>query len=453
LKATIPTTTLEEIDTLHFNPLNIVFKGNYTVPGDKSISHRALILGSIFGGQVTIKNLNGGEDVHSTLAALEEMGVKVISKGAEGLVIQGPQNWLTPSKPLDMGNSGTSTRLLMGLVAGAGVQATFKGDASLSKRPMARVIDPLVQMGMPKPSGENLPLTVPPNEKKLLGIDYIPTVASAQVKSAILIGGLFAKGPTRVTEIMATRDHTERMMGYMGMPLETQGHRIQVREYAPQRDAQITVDIPGDPSSAAFWVVGALITPHSKVTIENVLMNPFRVKFLEYLLEMGGQIEVEDLKVTQGGEEVATLKAHYSPNLRAIETDPVQAPAALIDEFPILAVAASFADGQSSLQNLGELRFKESDRLFKIGELLRAFGISFEITQNEQGGESLIVHGRPLSTYTPLGHPITYSSQGDHRMAMSALIMAAGRKTPLRLEGVKTINTSFPTFLEQLGVG
>ena len=341
-------------------------KGRIRVPGDKSISHRSLMLGALAVGETRVTGLLEGEDVLSTAAAMRAMGATIerLSPGEWRVHGVGVGGLLQPAAALDMGNSGTSTRLLMGLVASHPIQATFVGDASLSKRPMGRVIEPLAQMGAdftPSPGG-TLPLTMR-GAAPAVPIAYRLPVASAQVKSAVLLAGLNTPGITTVIEPVPTRDHSERMLRGFGAELdvdvEPDGTRIiTIRGEAELRPQMI--DVPGDPSSAAFFIVAALLVPGSDLVIENVGLNPTRAALITVLRQMGGHI-VEQNPREVGGEPVADLHVRHSP-LTGIAVDPALAPS-MIDEFPILFVAAALAQGRTTTTGLDELRVKESDRL------------------------------------------------------------------------------------------
>jgi 3-phosphoshikimate 1-carboxyvinyltransferase len=408
-------------------------------PGDKSISHRALMLGGLAIGQTRISGLLEGEDVHATAGALRALGVGV-ERQAEG-------EWLVtgvgvgglgePTTILDMGNSGTAARLLLGVLATHRLTAFMSGDASLNRRPMARVTGPLGRMGADFVTrGGCLPLVVR-GAINPIPIVHRMEVASAQVKSAILLAGLNAPGLTTVVETAATRDHTERMLRHFGgevmvETLEDGSSAITVRGYVELRGAPIVM--PGDPSSAAFPLVAALLTPDSEITLPHVGMNPARVGLYETLLEMGADISIAN-RGEAGGEPVADLTARSSV-LRGVTVPPERAPS-MIDEYPILAMAASCAQGTTRLLGLAELRVKESDRLAMIAGGLQACGVSIEM-----GEDSLTIHG----TGRPPAGGATVETAFDHRIAMSFLVLGLVSDAPIGVDDATAIATSFPTF-------
>lgn len=414
-------------------------KGRIRVPGDKSISHRSLMFGALAVGETRVTGLLEGEDVLATAAALRAMGA-TIEREAEGtwsIHGVGVGGLLQPEIPLDMGNSGTSTRLLMGLVASHPIVAQFTGDASLSKRPMGRVTEPLGLMGADF-SGTTLPLT----ERGLspaVPITYRLPVASAQVKSAVLLAGLNTAGITTVVEPVPTRDHTERMLRGFGADLwveEEDGARvIRIRGEAELRPQ--TIEVPGDPSSAAFFAVAALIVPGSDLVIENVGLNPTRAGLYEVLRQMGGQIEELDRREV-GGEPVADLRVRHSA-LTGIEVDPVIVPS-MVDEFPILFVAASLAEGRTVTSGLEELRVKESDRIAVMAAALT--GVGAQVRETEDG---LVIDGTA-------GGPLRGSSNSrakthlDHRIAMSMAVAGHASREGVEVDDTSPIATSFPQF-------
>jgi 3-phosphoshikimate 1-carboxyvinyltransferase len=420
-------------------------KGRLRVPGDKSISHRALILAALTVGETRISGLLEGEDVLRTADALRALGARLERTGegawcAHGVGVAG---FAQPAKPLDLGNSGTGCRLLLGAVAGAPIAASFDGDASLRKRPMRRVLDPLERMGAQVVSvadGGRLPLTLR-GALDPIPIVYEPPVASAQLKSAVLLAGLAAPGETCVIEREATRDHTERMLRHFGAdvrvePLGSHGRRVTLKgeaELVPQ-----PIAVPADPSSAAFPLIGALLVPRSEIILEGVMMNPLRAGLVVTLRDMGADIEVLDRR-SEGGEEVADLRVRAS-TLRAIEVPPERAPS-MIDEYPVLAVAAAFAQGTTRMRGLAELRVKESDRLAATAAGLLANGIEAEIA-----GDDLIVHGKSL---VPGGGSVT--THMDHRIAMAFLVMGLASKEPVAVDDTAYIATSFPEFFNLMG--
>ena len=418
-------------------------RGRIRVPGDKSISHRAIMLSALAVGTSRITGLLEGEDVLATAAAMRKMGAHVERHQDGTWVVDGVGvgALLQPETALDMGNSGTSTRLLMGLIASHPIQATFTGDASLSKRPMARVIEPLSQMGaeVTATSGDRLPLILR-GATPAVPIRYRLPVASAQVKSAVLLAGLNTPGVTTVIEPVATRDHSERMLRGFGAELtvdvEADGTRvISVRGEAELRPQ--VIDVPGDPSSAAFFVVAALLVEGSDVVIENVGLNPTRAALFDVLRQMGGSIE-EVARRDVGGEPVADLRVRHSP-LRGIEVDPAVAPS-MIDEFPILFVAAALAQGRTTTTGLHELRVKESDRLAVMATALAASGARVE--EREDG---LVIDGSGGERLRgAANHPI--ATHLDHRIAMSMAVAGLVSTGGIEIDDTRPIATSFPTF-------
>jgi 3-phosphoshikimate 1-carboxyvinyltransferase len=424
--------------------------GTVVVPGDKSISHRALMLSALAVGESRITGLLEGEDVLATAAAMRAMGAE-IAREADGtwrVHGVGVGGLLQPEAALDMGNSGTSTRLLMGLVASHAITATFTGDASLSKRPMARVIEPLSRMGAditasPGAKGnQHLPLMVR-GIVPAVPIAYTLPVASAQVKSAVLLAGLNTPGITRVIEPVATRDHSERMLRGFGAELEVEqdadGARIiSIRGEAELRPQHIVV--PGDPSSAAFPVVAALLVPGSEVTIANVGLNPTRAALFDVLRMMGGDIQFANPREV-GGEPVADIVVRHS-TLKGIET-PVETVASMVDEYPILFVAAALAEGRTVARGLEELRVKESDRIAVMAEGLRAIGARVEELE-----DGLIIDG---TGGDPLPGGATIAARLDHRIAMSFAVAGLVSKAAVTIDDMGPVATSFPGFTRLMG--
>ena len=421
-------------------------KGRIRVPGDKSISHRALMFGALAVGRSRISGLLEGEDVLATAAALRQMGATIEREGEDWVVDGvGVGTLLQPDSALDMGNSGTSTRLLMGLIASHGITAAFIGDASLSKRPMGRVIEPLAQMGAsftPSPGG-TLPLMME-GMQPAVPISYRLPVASAQVKSAILLAGLNTPGTTTVIEPVATRDHTERMLRGFGVDVAVEEfdgeRRISLTGPADLRPCEITV--PGDPSSAAFFAVAASIVSRSDLVIANVGLNPTRDGIFRTLERMGANIEYIDEREV-GGEPVADLRVRHA-ELHGIEVDPGIAPS-MIDEFPILFVAASMAEGATVTSGLEELRVKESDRLAAMAAALTGIGIPVV-----ERGDGLIIEG---SGGKPLRGSADSTAQThlDHRIAMSLAIAGLASTHGVEVDSIEPIATSFPNFTQLLG--
>jgi len=424
--------------------------GAVVVPGDKSISHRALMLSALAVGESRIDGLLEGEDVLATAAALRAMGA-TIERQADGCWLVagvGVGGLLQPQAALDMGNSGTSTRLLMGLVASHPITATFVGDASLSGRPMARVIDPLRQMGAeisatPGAKGtQYLPLMVR-GLCPAVPIRYTLPVASAQVKSAVLLAGLNTPGTTTVVEPVVTRDHSERMLAGFGATLTVEqtpeGRVISISGEAELRPQHIVV--PGDPSSAAFFIVAATIVPGSAVTIANVGMNPTRIGLITALRMMGADI-AEVQPRTVGGEPVCDLVVRHAP-LKAIEVPPELAPS-MIDEYPALFVAAALADGRTVARGAHELRVKESDRIATMAAALAAVGVVVE-----EFDDGLAIAG---SGGAALAGGARIASKLDHRIAMSMAVAGLAARAPVEIDDVSPVATSFPAFFETLGM-
>jgi 3-phosphoshikimate 1-carboxyvinyltransferase len=418
--------------------------GRVTVPGDKSISHRSLMLSSLAVGESRIEGLLEGEDVLATAAAMREMGA-TIERSDDGIWRVwgvGVGGLLQPAGALDMGNSGTSTRLLAGLVASHAITATFTGDASLSKRPMGRVIDPLSLMGAEFTSspGGRLPMMVR-GICPAVPIEYTLPVASAQVKSAVLLAGLNTPGITRVIEPVPTRDHSERMLAGFGANLTVEatnrGRVISVHGEAELKPQQIVV--PGDPSSAAFWAVAASIVPGSEVTIANVGLNPTRAGIFTALRMMGADITEVDAR-TVGGEPVADLIVRHAA-LKAIDVPPDLAPS-MIDEYPVLFVAAALAEGRTVARGAHELRVKESDRIAAMAAALQACGVSVE-----EFDDGLAITG---SGGDPIPGGATIASLLDHRIAMAMTVAGLVARRPITIDDVAPVATSYPVFFETL---
>jgi 3-phosphoshikimate 1-carboxyvinyltransferase len=417
-------------------------QGRARVPGDKSISHRALILGALTVGETTVGGLLEGEDVLRTADAMRALGAHLERTGEQAWRIRGVgvAGFAQPVGPLDFGNSGTGCRLAIGAVAGSPVTVAFVGDESLRSRPMRRVLDPLEKMGarvLEVADGGRLPLTIR-GAADPIPIIYEPPVASAQLKSAVLLAGLAAPGETTVIEAEATRDHTERLLKHFGAKITSKSHGEHGRRIVLKGQPELepaNVLVPADPSSAAFPLVAALLVPGSELVLEAVMTNPLRTGLLTTLREMGASIEVVD-KRDDGGEEIADLRVRSS-TLKGVEVPAERAPS-MIDEYPILAVAASFAEGVTRLQGLQELRVKESDRLAATTDMLRANGIAAEIE-----GDDLIVQGKGR----PAGGA-EVKTHMDHRIAMSALVMGLASENPVRIDDSAFIATSFPGFVE-----
>lgn len=417
--------------------------GAIRVPGDKSISHRSLMFAGLAVGRSRITGLLEGEDVLATAAAMRAFGAQ-IARGEDGVWTVdgvGVGSLLEPKQALDMGNSGTSTRLLMGLVASHAITATFTGDASLSGRPMKRVIDPLSLMGasFEASAGGTLPLMLR-GASPAVPITYRLPVASAQVKSAVLLAGLNTPGITRVIEPVPTRDHTERMLTGFGAKLEVGEENgetvISIHGEAELRPMDVTV--PGDPSSAAFFMVAATLVPGSDLTIMNVGLNPTRAGLLTVLRQMGADIEEVNPREV-GGEPVADLRVRHAP-LTGVDVDPAIAPA-MIDEFPVLFVAAAMAQGTTRTTGLEELRVKESDRLAAMAAALTAAGARVE--EHEDG---LTIHGTGGEPLRGTGNA-RVKSLLDHRIAMSMAVAGLVSEGGVEVDDISPINTSFPTFM------
>ena len=417
-------------------------QGRTRVPGDKSISHRALILGALTVGETTVSGLLEAEDVLHTAEAMRVLGAQ-LERGADGVWRihgVGVGGLAQPARALDFGNSATGCRLAMGAVAGNAVTATFIGDVSLSSRPMRRVLHPLEQMGariLEVAEGGRLPLTLQ-GATDPVPIVYEPPVPSAQLKSAVLLAGLAAPGETTVIEAEATRDHTERLLKYFGAKLASRPHGEHGRRIVLHGQPELepaNVVVPADPSSTAFPLVAALLAPGSDVILEGVMTNPLRTGLLTTLREMGAKIETVATH-DDGGEEVADLRVTAS-KLKGVEVPRERAPS-MIDEYPVLAVAASFAEGDTLMRGLKELRVKESDRLEATAAMLRANRVAVDIE-----GDDLIVHGK--ANVPGGGEVLTHM---DHRIAMSALVMGLASDNPVRIDDSGFIATSFPAFVE-----
>ncbi|KST58392.1 3-phosphoshikimate 1-carboxyvinyltransferase [Methylobacterium sp. GXS13] len=424
-------------------PLN----GRLRPPGDKSISHRAMILGLLSQGETRVEGLLEGDDVLRTAAAAKALGAGVERLGEGRWVVRGVGiGGLTdPSEVLDFGNAGTGSRLMMGVVGGQPVTATFDGDASLRSRPMRRILDPLTRMGaqvLSEAEGGRVPLTLR-GLNEAIPITYETPAASAQIKSAVLLAGLNAPGTTTVIEAAATRDHTERMLRLFGAEVRVEPHgpgghgrKIALTGQPTLRGTDVIV--PADPSSAAFPLVAALIVPGSDVVIEGVMMNVLRTGLITTLLEMGAQIE-RVAEREEGGETVADLRVRAS-RLTGVDVPAERAPA-MIDEYPVLAVAASFAAGRTRMNGLHELRVKESDRLVAVAAGLAANGVRHSVE-----GDDLVVEG--LDTAAPGGGLV--ATHLDHRIAMAFLVMGLATKAPVTVDDGAMIATSFPSFLPSM---
>ncbi len=420
-------------------PLNHGLRGDIEIPGDKSISHRAIILSSLGNTPVEVSNFLAGADCLSTVACMRELGAEIEQSGGNFLIKGHGLNGLCePENILDAGNSGTTLRLLMGLLAPQKFLSTFTGDASLRKRPMARVINPLSQMGATifgRNANKNLPITILPAEKNLRGITYEMPIASAQVKSALLLAGLYAEGATTVIEPAPSRDHTEKMLEAFGARIEKSGNAIKIFP-TEKFTAPETISVPGDISSATYWIVLATILENSDVIIVNVGVNDTRTGILDVLKNMGAKIQILN-KRTSGGEQIADLKV-ISSNLRGIEFGGEIIPR-LIDEIPALAVAAAFAEGTTIIRDVSELRVKETDRLAAIvAEFNKISPETFTATD-----DSLIISGGREKFFAEC------KTRADHRMAMSLSIFGAAAKGVL-IDDADCVKISYPNFFDML---
>nr|WP_256360020.1 MULTISPECIES: 3-phosphoshikimate 1-carboxyvinyltransferase [unclassified Brevundimonas] len=421
------------------NPL----RGHVRAPGDKSMSHRALILGALATGTTRIEGLLEGEDILATARAVQAFGAKVERTGEGAWRVEGQGEFRTPADVIDCGNAGTGVRLLMGAAAGQPVEATFDGDASLRKRPMKRVTDPLTAMGARfawQGAEDRLPATL--KGGGLSAIHHVQTVASAQIKSAILLAALTAEGETCVVEPEKSRDHTERMLRAFGVEVsvvaEGQGWRIRLKGGQTLKAAVVAV--PGDPSSAAFPLAAGLIVPGSEVTVEGVMLNALRTGLFDTWIEMGADLTIANRRQS-GGEDIGDVTARHS-RLRGVVVPETRA-ASMIDEYPILAATAAFAEGQTIMRGVGEMRVKESDRIRLMVDGLRACGVTVE-----EEAEGFIVMGGAVR-----GGAIVATAH-DHRIAMSHLILGLAAEQPVSVLDPKMIATSFPDFVELMqGLG
>ncbi|MDB5621133.1 3-phosphoshikimate 1-carboxyvinyltransferase [Tardiphaga sp.] len=419
-------------------------KGRERVPGDKSISHRALILGALAVGETRITGLLEGEDVLNTAKAMQALGAQVARTGDFAWTVRGVgvAGFATPRNALDFGNSGTGCRLVMGAVAGCPIEATFDGDASLRSRPMRRIVDPLALMGARvthSQEGGRLPMTLQ-GARDPLPIVYRTPVASAQIKSAVLLAGLSAPGTTTVIESEASRDHTELMLRHFGAQIVSEkegvhGRKITLTGQPELRGANVVV--PADPSSAAFPIVAALVVPGSDIVLTDVMTNPLRTGLFTTLREMGASIEESEVR-GDAGEPMAQFRIRAS-KLHGVEVPPERAPS-MIDEYLVLAVAASFAEGTTIMRGLQELRVKESDRLEATAAMLRVNGVKVEIS-----GDDLIVEGNGRVAGGGL-----VATHMDHRIAMSALVMGLASEQPVTIDDTTFIATSFPDFIPMM---
>ncbi len=417
--------------------------GTIRVPGDKSISHRTLMIGALAVGESRIRGLLEGEDVLATAAAMRALGAD-IAREKDGLWLisgRGIGGLSEPANVLDMGNSGTAARLLSGILATHPIFSVLTGDASLRARPMRRVIDPLRASGahFTARAGGLMPLAIE-GTADALPLAYRVPVASAQVKSAVLLAGLNARGRTEVEEPTATRDHTENLLRHFGAEISVaaqgSGRMIHLTGQPELRAADVTV--PADPSSAAFPLVAALLVPDSEIHLVDIGLNPLRTGLLTTLEEMGASIRIANRRL-EAGEPIGDLSIRHGP-LRAVDVPAERAPT-MIDEYPILAVAAAFAEGTTRLQGLAELRVKESDRLAASARLLTANGVRVEIE-----GDMVVIHG----TGRPPQGGARIATGMDHRIAMSALVFGLATEEPVAVDDARFIDTSFPGFVSQM---
>ncbi|MCP4071010.1 MAG: 3-phosphoshikimate 1-carboxyvinyltransferase [Hyphomicrobiales bacterium] len=430
---------------LKSNPVGAL-AGDVEIPGDKSISHRSAIFGLLAVGETKITHLLESEDVLNSLYAARALGA-LVRRDGDQWIIKGAGNGalLEPEKDLDFGNSGTGCRLFMGLLGTYDFPSTFIGDASLSSRPMNRILDPLQLFGtqiISQQADGRLPITIRGPEFAA-PVEYRVPMASAQVKSAVLLAGLNAPGITSVIEPVMTRDHTEKMLTGFGASVEISTGADGVRTIALEGQCTLTggeIHVPGDPSSAAFLIVAGLIVPDSKITIRDVLMNPTRTGLITTLLEMEAKIEIINQRVS-GGEKLADLVVSTS-ELKGVIV-PGERSASMIDEYPILAVAAAFAEGETTMLDVAELRVKESDRLSAVANGLKANGVKLV-----EGRDFLIVEGNPQRHGLGGGRVET---SHDHRIAMSFLVMGMAAGEPVCIDDCNIIATSFPQFLQLMG--
>src|SRR5262245_30190202 len=443
-----------EVNVQHLNPSPLVarrsgaLRGRARVPGDKSISHRAVIFGALAVGETRISGLLEGEDVLNTGKAMRALGATVerIGEGEWRIHGVGVGGFRQPASVLDFGNSATGCRLVMGAVAGCPITATFDGDASLRKRPMKRILEPVALIGartLSQSDGGRLPVVLQ-GARDPIPIVYRTPVASAQIKSAVLLAGLAAPGATTVIETEASRDHTERLLLHFGAQVTVAPEGEHGRKITLTGEPELVpapVVVPADPSSAAFPMVAALIVAGSDVILTDVMTNPLRTGLITTLREMGAEIEALNVRGDMG-EELADFRVRPSP-LRGVDVPAPRAPS-MIDEYPILAVAAAYAEGTTRMRGLKELRVKEADRLAAVADGLKANGVAFEIE-----GDDLIVHGK--------GRPAgggRVATHMDHRIAMAFLVMGLASDQPVGVDDTSFIATSFPSFVPMMrGLG
>lgn len=417
--------------------------GRVRVPGDKSISHRSIMLGAIADGRTEVSGFLEGADALSTMNVFRSLGVAIEGPEAGRVTVEGVglHGLRGASHPLDCGNAGTAMRLLIGLLSGQSFASTLIGDESLSKRPMRRVADPLARMGADIRTQEGRPPVRIEPVSGLKGIRYEMPMASAQVKSALLLAGLYAQGVTEVTEPAPTRDHTERMLEGFGVTIEREGSSVRLR--GGQRLRATQIDVPADISSAAFFLVGASISPGADLLLEHVGINPTRTGILSILRLMGAKIDLLNHR-TVGGEPVADLHVRHA-RLHGIDVPPELVPLA-IDEFPVLFVAAACAEGRTVVTGAEELRVKESDRIAVMADGLHALGVEARATD-----DGMVIAGRPQGedAAAPVFRSGTIASHGDHRIAMSFAMAALRAAGTIRIEDTDNVATSFPGFVER----
>jgi 3-phosphoshikimate 1-carboxyvinyltransferase len=434
----------------HFSPLTArksgPLKGNVAAPGDKSVSHRALILGALAVGETAVSGLLEAEDVLNTAGAMRSLGADVVRDGPGIWRIHGVGvgGFSEPSDVLDFGNSGTGVRLTMGAMATTPITAIFTGDASLKRRPMRRVLDPLALFGAVAETREGglLPLTLF-GARQPLPIQHRLQVASAQVKSALILAALNVPGRSTIIERAATRDHTERMLKAFCAQISVESIEDGATAISITGEVELVptrIDVPSDPSSAAFPLVAALIVPGSEILLENVMLNPRRIGLIETLREMGADIQIRNRR-DNGGDAVGDLAVRHSA-LKGVDVPAMRAPT-MIDEYPVLAVAAAFAEGRTTMRGLEELRVKESDRLAAVAAGLKANGVRFSETE-----DGLIVEGAGADGVPGGGHVATHM---DHRIAMSFLMMGLAARSAVIVDDGSMIATSFPNFQTLMG--
>nr|WP_314431104.1 3-phosphoshikimate 1-carboxyvinyltransferase [uncultured Brevundimonas sp.] len=429
--------------TLTARPVVASLKGVVRAPGDKSMSHRSLIFGGMAEGVTKIEGLLEGDDILATARAVEAFGAKVERLGEGRWRVTGQGGFRTPEAVIDCGNAGTGVRLLMGAAAGYELTAVFDGDASLRKRPMKRVTGPLADMGARfdwNAAEDRVPLTL--HGGNLGGVEYVQTVASAQIKSAILLAGLNATGETIVVEPEKSRDHTERMLRAFGAAVDVteEGEGWRIRLAGGQKLSGTHVAVPGDPSSAAFPLAAALIVPGSEVTVEGVMLNPQRTGLFDTWIEMGADLTITNRRVS-GGEDVGDITARHAA-LKGVVV-PEDRAASMIDEYPILSAVAAYAEGRTVMRGIGEMRVKESDRIALMVAGLSACGVAVE-----EEAEGFIVTGGPVKGGA------TVATAHDHRIAMSHLVLGLAAEQPVSVLDPEMIATSFPGFVVMMnGLG